>query len=576
MPSEERSRTNLDARWIARIYGATGGEDFLGLRAVQENMTSQLLPGIITTTSRARYYPFYSWLLVEHTVQKKPGLPLPGFVKRREKIFVLANLAASTASNGPAQGRGLLGSRKLGGHWRTNHESTYIPLSTNDYLEATYGGYSTYAGVMAVLGLAHWDGPNFLGVLPKGQQLAEAFADAIRETEYYARRATFDTAESIPRLVLEEYGSRCHLSALAGSSDATSTLESLFAFDAETTTAPLGGSDSSLGNMKGSLALILDMIDQAEGPFGDEEFREAAAYGACADYSSYRPSNEVEPVLAHWQMFQLREYYVYALYCLWVYFLYWLRLEGPKTFEDFRTHLNDAIDLTIPATALGIALPGKRPYEWSLTGWLDTLLEVSGVTGPHWENRCASFAATSDVPPNEHQLYRLLSRGGPEDPSQYVGTTWLLLSSLFLRLSGIRKSVEEEAWYWARFGGARRRSMALFVADMESHMEARESLLDTWTWLFRDYIVAQHIISALEKWRQRRPRANTFHFNYDRGLFEWVQDGRTGFSGSRFPQAYSMLADLGLYRIVPEENGIPELTDLGLRTLHRVEEALGG
>ena len=116
--------------------------------------------------------------------------------------------------------------------------------------------------------------------------------------------------------------------------------------------------------------------------------------------------------------------------------------------------------------------------------------------------------------------------------------------------------------------------MDLFVDDMLARMEAAESLLDTCTWLFRDYIVAQHIISALEKWRQRK--ANTFHFNYDRGIFEWVRDGGTGFSGSRFRQAHDMLGDLGLFQALSDEPTRPQLTELGRQTLERALEACGG
>ena len=147
----------------------------------------------------------------------------------------------------------------------------------------------------------------------------------------------------------------------------------------------------------------------------------------------------------------------------------------------------------------------------------------------------------------------------------------MLLSALYLRLAGLKESDQWNAWYWARFGGARRRSMDLFVRGMDNHIAAGDSLLDTWTWLHRDYIVAQHIITALEKWRQRK--VNTFHFNYDQGVFEWVRDDSTGFSASRFRQAYDMLADLGLYEINREAADCPQLTELGQQTLKRVLEA---
>ena len=88
--------TQLDPRWTAQIYDNDAGQDFLGLRAVQANTVDYLLPGIITTTPRARYYAFYSWLLVEYAEAKHEDWSLAQFIRRREQIFALAIEHAET------------------------------------------------------------------------------------------------------------------------------------------------------------------------------------------------------------------------------------------------------------------------------------------------------------------------------------------------------------------------------------------------------------------------------------------------------------------------------------------------
>jgi hypothetical protein len=565
---------SLDPHWIARIYKKTTGEDFLGLRAVQANITDYLLPGITTITPRARYYPFYCWLLVEYGDSHPRGMLLREFIKRREQIFVLANLAWSAGSDDNPHEVGLLGSDALGRHWKEYHEANVIPLSKDDYLAASHGGYNQYSGVLRTLGLTRVGASGGIDILPKGQELARTFSKTIRDTRYCEQRTAFDTAPSIPCAFLQEYGERCHLSGLAASSDGPPTLEHLFAFDVEKILPPPNDGDPSIGNMKGTLGLILDMLNQAQAPFSDDDFRRTAAYGLCVDYEPYRPSKPLHPFLAHWQMFQLREYYVYALYALWVYFLRWLRPEGPQTFQAFCAHLSEAIDLMASAAEIGLAIPARSSDEWTLTEWLNTLLDASNIPGDDLKSRCVAFAKQSKALLNEHALYQLLHRTRRNVSSLYAGVAWLLLSTLFLRLHGLQDSDRWNAWYWAKFGGARRRSMDLFVRDIDNHRAAGNSLLDTWSWLYRDYIVAQHIITALEKWRQRN--ANTFHFNYDRGAFERVRDDRTGFSSSRFRQAYDMLADLGLYEIVAEAGDRPRLTKLGQQTLGRVLEACNG
>jgi hypothetical protein len=411
-------------------------------------------------------------------------------------------------------------------------------------------------------------------VLPQGQDLAEAFARTIQDTAYYRRRYEYDKASSIPRSVLVEYGHKCHLSYLDRSDDCRPTLESLFALNASDFLPSPGSDRSTRGNMKGTLGLILEMMSQAEGIFTEDDFREAITYGLCADYERYHPSPVLKPFLAHWRMFQLREYYVYALYALWVYFLQWLRLNGPQTLQVFYDHLSENIDLVKPCAMIGMPVPQGQASEWTLAAWMDALLDMVAIPPDDRENRCRAFAQQSSSPLNEHALYHLLSSADRDDASTYLGVTWLLLSTLYLRLCGLQEDDWEGAWYWARSGGARRRSMVLFVRDISARVAAGDTVLQTWSWLYRDYVVAQHTLTALEKWQQRK--ANTFHFNYERGSFAWVQDDSTGFSASRFRQAYDMLADLGLYETESGRGSHPNLTARGVQTLRRILESCNG
>ncbi|HOU14104.1 MAG TPA: hypothetical protein PKZ84_13410 [Anaerolineae bacterium] len=563
----------LDPRWTAQIYQTVTGEDFLGLRAVQESITSYLLPGITTITPRARYYPFYSWLLVEYGKKHPEGWSLGRFIHRREQIFALANLAwQETAAD--AVIIGLTGSDDLGEHWRQHREVADIPLSVDNYVKARHGGYDAYAGVMQGLAITRYaENDDGLDVLPKGQALALAFTKSIQDTRYYRNRVKYDTARAIPRDVLLEYGERCHLSYLARSFDGQPTLETLFAFDAPYVLPHFELNVPTLGNMRGTLGMILDMFDQTEVPLTDLRFRECITYGLCHDFAGYQPTPLLRPFVAHWRMFQLREYYVYALYALWSYFLSWLREQGPQTLDDFCAHLNHDLDLAAIATELGISLKGRSLDTWSLDSWLTALLDVAHIPDGNFSRRCADFALQSQAPLQEHGLYLHIEAARRSDLAAYVGITWILLSVLYLRLEGIKPPSEEEwsPWYWARFGGVRRRSLAHFARDMTEQMKNNASLLDALRWLIRDYVIAQHTIAALEKWRQRN--AKTFHFNYENGVFEWIADDKTGFSATRFRQASDMLFDLGLYEILSESGGVPRLTALGQQTLQRVLES---
>jgi len=557
-----------DPLWVGRIYRDTGGEDFLGLRAVQANITDNLLPGITSITPRARYYAFYSWCLSEYAHAHPSGMSLASFIKRREQIFVLANLAWSDASVDNASEHGLLGSTKLGKHWREHSHLEVIPLTGSDYLKANYGGYGRYAAVMRTLGLTRQEEGGATALLLKGQELAAAFATSIESTAYLGDRDRFDEADSIPRRILEEYGERCHLSALREAADRQPTLETLFAFDA-TDQMP----EPAVANMRGSLGIILDMIAQWKKPFGEDQFREVITYGLSSDYPEYQPAPELRTILAHWRMFQLRELYVYALYALWAYFLNWLRLQGPHTFSAFQDHLRKALHLSEGGATLGLSVPHRSLDTWVLSDWVHGLLDASGVAKANLRERCRAFAKQSPSRVREHAVLLILRDTPLDNTAVYVGGAWLLLSILFIRLLGLRQSPSDSAWLWADSGGARRRSLDLFVEEMSDRLASGHNLLDTLSWLYRDYIVSQHTVIALEKWRFRK--VNTFHFNYDDGVFEWVQGGRVGFSTARFRQAYDMLWDLGLYRFDRNDERIPRLTRSGRSTLHRVLKSYG-
>jgi hypothetical protein len=265
--------------WTAEIYNKDSGQDYLGLRAVQGRMTDYLMPGIITITPRARYFSFYSWVLMEYSRQHPEGWSLKRFMRRREQLFILANIAfASTEQSGQIP-LGLAGSDKLSAHWNKYKEYESIPLvaeEVENYLAASYGGYDAYRGVMTTLGILHTpeDGSESLQLFPTCQTLANAFEQSISATEYYQKRNEYDLALSVPRSLLIQYGSRCSLDLLASMPDRDAICDLLFALDATTRLAPSDSELGTRGNMTGTLGMILDMLARSTVAVDDTQFRE--------------------------------------------------------------------------------------------------------------------------------------------------------------------------------------------------------------------------------------------------------------------------------------------------------------
>lgn len=563
-----------EPRWIERIFVEETGEDFLGLRSVQANITGYLLPGIITITPRARYYSFYSWLLFEYQEQHPPGMSLANFIKRREQIFALANLAFDSYKGYGDRTAGMIGTIKIRQHVRDHGEKDHVPLSVDNYIISTFGGYGQYSAVMNALGLIKEseEADIDIDLLPKSRKMADAFRDSIKGTQYYQHRGEYDTATFIPMNLLQEYGEKCYLSGLAHAADASPVLEALFGFDAKHILPEPGRDLPTYGNMAGSLGMMIEMLAQADQAFDDQVFRDCIMYGICPDFKQYQPSKSLEPILAHWRMFQLREYYVYALYELWIYFLDVLRSRGPFTFDIFRNYLDERVNCAHELDIAGIKVPEKKLSELLTIEFINDLLEQSNISNDTFDELCITYATQYDVKASERWIQNLLESGEYQNREVRLMLAWCTLVSIYLRLKGIQLSDSNNSWIWALEGGARRRSMDLFVRHMDASIANKKSLLETLDWLFRDYVLAQHTITALEKWGQRS--VNTFHFSYENGVYEWIKMDSNTFTASRFFQAYSMIRDLGLVGL--DEAGIPSLTQQGKETLNRILRKFSG
>jgi hypothetical protein len=61
-------------KWTKHVVTELGGRDPLGLSRVSFAITDYLLKGIITQTSRARYYSFYPWALWNVEAFEEPSV----------------------------------------------------------------------------------------------------------------------------------------------------------------------------------------------------------------------------------------------------------------------------------------------------------------------------------------------------------------------------------------------------------------------------------------------------------------------------------------------------------------------
>src|SRR5258705_2494863 len=81
-------------QWTRRVAMEGSGRDPLGLSRVSDALTNFLLPNIITTTDRARYYSFYTWAIADIEALRQGKNVRVSFeeeFQRREAAFALAS-----------------------------------------------------------------------------------------------------------------------------------------------------------------------------------------------------------------------------------------------------------------------------------------------------------------------------------------------------------------------------------------------------------------------------------------------------------------------------------------------------
>jgi hypothetical protein len=118
-------------------------------------------------------------------------------------------------------------------------------------------------------------------------------------------------------------------------------------------------------------------------------------------------------------------------------------------------------------------------------------------------------------------------------------------------------------------------SLAHYLDDFTYHLQSPDwSVRDWLRWLYRDYLISQHEIIALQKLRYNQ--YNTFKFYYRHGCFTWAHNPTDyqeplRYPGIRLYNGLTMLIDLGL--IEEDEGSVCRLTDDGHIYLARVAEA---
>lgn len=197
-------------KWTKHVVTELGGRDPLGLSRVSFMITDYLLRGIITTTSRARYYSFYPWALwhVESSEAPKRYADFAAGFRRREAFLALATLQHNADSASVVGADAVR--PKLGLYSESKEVDTNFAVLPSNAM----GGYGQYySGSLYALGLTYRteDGID-RAASGRGEALARAFDHSVAQTQYYKQSQFQEKAISLE--VLKKSAERFSLDSL--------------------------------------------------------------------------------------------------------------------------------------------------------------------------------------------------------------------------------------------------------------------------------------------------------------------------------------------------------------------------
>lgn len=200
-------------RWTKRAVMDGSGRDPLGLSRISDNFTDLLLPSIITTTNRARYYSFYPWAMRESLNALKEDEDGADFL---ERFCRLEAAFAISSKLGKETDRTIVGIDQVNRYLDGADEGSAVNTEFKVLPANNWGGFGQYyGGALRTLGLGSWEEDGFWHATDqRGIRLADAFAESISGVPYLKPRHFAQEETSLK--ILKESATEFSLDAIRG------------------------------------------------------------------------------------------------------------------------------------------------------------------------------------------------------------------------------------------------------------------------------------------------------------------------------------------------------------------------
>lgn len=372
------------------------------------------------------------------------------------------------------------------------------------------------------------DKPQDVLQSPVGVNLAEAYGRSVRHTEYVSSHWN---ATRATRVLIEDFanaGCLCRLSHFPEEREAL--VDAFFRFDVN---------DANAVKRLASLCFFLDVIEQAQGtPLDVASMRSVIYFWSYGAEHAYVPEGNMLSPAKRWRVFQLRQYFVFAIESLWALFL--TKIHGEySTPDEYLGWLFSELDLEAVGEGLGISVPAASADSLTLGDLQDAV--VATTTDRGFESGTAALEDEL----NEHRLYQRLAKGSPNgDVNLWAGNALLMLSLMYRRCQNWRG---DTGWDYATdVHGSDHLSIEGYLRQAERAIDEGWTVAAWMAWFHQRHLWLRHRRVVLQKMASRRVDPSLF--TWDENKFYGVDGDWPKMNGPRFQSALQIMQDLQLIR----------------------------
>jgi hypothetical protein len=547
-----------DPQWTELDIRDSKGRDFLGIETLSDAILIDMLPGINNQTRRARYYSFWAWVLYRFIEDRSAQHTQAGFyewLRKRENILVLGFLSHGCYEEGSR----LAGTQKGAQIWQGGQNTIY-PLDWKTFQSVNGGSYQLYyRGALQEMNIILREpGKSFDSLTENpGLPLAKAYAQSAERTNYVHDHFNATQLRKSDIEQFSEYGCLCHLGKAPFTDERLLLRDAFFRFDT---------SDFFAIRRLQSLSLLLDVIAQSqEKPLWEDNFRTVMYFWAFDRQFSYSPEgNLVEPTW-RWRIFQLRQYFVFAVESIWAAFLFRLS-EGDLTPGEYLVWLYSKLNLGELKRQYGLALSTTRLNQLTVSALFEAIRDAAGPSA------FKSGSAALKTKLNEQAIKELIAaqRDGA-DTRQLVGGGILMLALIYWRCQDWR---DQEAWKYVSdsYAGGRM-PMDSFLRHIQHAMDEGWTVAKWLETFHHQYLWSQHRRVVMEKYLARGQETSRFEIIdisdsvEEKQRLHWLGTDLPKMNGPRFPSALNIMLDLDLIGWAGQEGR--RLTNEGKAVLKR-------